>query len=177
MNTCVSTLRKSLSPKLQEFVKSYPSIAKFQLHWGEMDMFGHLNNVWYIRYVESARFAHFEQVLKKNFTETQYKNFKDGTGVGIIVKSISINYRAPALYPDNLIVATKIGNLSNDRYTQYTVLLSETQENIVAETESVIVAYDYDKQGKGALHSGFKTSYEQAVQEFGPQEPIKKARL
>ncbi|KAJ3274141.1 hypothetical protein HDV01_003424 [Terramyces sp. JEL0728] len=177
MNSCAASLRKSLSPKLQELVKTYPSIAKFQLHWGEMDMFGHLNNVWYVRYVESARFAHLEQVLKKNFTDKQYKNFKDGTGVGIIVKSISINYKAPALYPDNLVVATKIGNLSSDRYSQYTVLLSENQGTIVAETESVIVAYDYDKQGKGSLHSGFKTSYDQAVEDYGPQEPIKKARL
>jgi len=33
------------------------------VRWGDMDAFGHINNVQYMRYLESGRIAYIEEVL------------------------------------------------------------------------------------------------------------------
>lgn len=36
----------------------YPVILEQTVAWGDMDAFGHVNNVQYYRYIESARIAY-----------------------------------------------------------------------------------------------------------------------
>jgi acyl-CoA thioester hydrolase len=136
-------VRKSLSQKVKEIVKHYPSVYKQPVQWGEQDMFGHVNNVWYLRYTETARFAHLHQSLKQYLTPVQCKDFERGTGQGIIIKSVKLDYKMPATYPDNLILATRISMMGKDEYTQDTLIVSEASERIVCKTTSIVVGYDY----------------------------------
>ncbi|KAI8892265.1 HotDog domain-containing protein [Globomyces pollinis-pini] len=172
MASLIPCIRQSLSHKVSKLVHSFPSVARFPVPWGEMDAFGHLNNVWHVRYVENGRFHHLETVLKKHFTATQYANFKNGSGVGIVIKSLNIQYKAPLTYPDNLIVATKIGKLDSNKnqYTQYTRMISETTELIIAEAEATIVAYDHGLKIKSVLAKEYFDAYNASTLEFGPQE-------
>ena len=41
-------------------VLDYPLVYTQHVAWGDMDAFGHVNNVMYYRYVESARLAYIE---------------------------------------------------------------------------------------------------------------------
>ena len=41
-------------------VLDYPLVYTQHVDWGDMDAFGHVNNVMYYRYVESARLAYIE---------------------------------------------------------------------------------------------------------------------
>ena len=36
-------------------LEQYPVILEQPVAWGDMDAFGHVNNVMYYRYIESAR--------------------------------------------------------------------------------------------------------------------------
>ena len=45
----------------------YPVILEQTVAWGDMDAFGHVNNVQYYRYIESARIAYFDAL--QVFTE------------------------------------------------------------------------------------------------------------
>lgn len=38
----------------------FPIIYEQKVAWGDMDAFGHVNNVMYYRYIESARIAYFD---------------------------------------------------------------------------------------------------------------------
>ena len=55
-------------------VLDYPLVYTQHVAWGDMDAFGHVNNVQYYRYIESARIAYlmalniFDQVLDKTHT-------------------------------------------------------------------------------------------------------------
>jgi acyl-CoA thioesterase FadM len=49
-----SIVRQTLSPKIKGIISSYPSVIRVPIAWGEMDMFGHLNNIWHARYAETA---------------------------------------------------------------------------------------------------------------------------
>ena len=42
-------------------LRGFPGIIELPVSWGEMDAFGHLNNVVYFRYFESARIAALER--------------------------------------------------------------------------------------------------------------------
>ena len=41
---------------------SYPVIHQQTVAWGDMDAFGHVNNVIYYRYMESARIEYFNRL-------------------------------------------------------------------------------------------------------------------
>jgi hypothetical protein len=45
------------------------------------------------------------------------------------MKSVFVKYVATMAFPDNVIVATSIGNLEKDRFTQFSLLLSEKGSN------------------------------------------------
>ena len=42
----------------------YPIIHQQTVAWGDMDAFGHVNNVQYYRYIESARIAYLMALNK-----------------------------------------------------------------------------------------------------------------
>lgn len=41
-------------------LSNYPIVYEQKVAWGDMDAFGHVNNVQYYRYIESARIAYFD---------------------------------------------------------------------------------------------------------------------
>ncbi|MCZ3348870.1 thioesterase family protein [Acinetobacter baumannii] len=41
----------------------YPVIYDQKVAWGDMDAFGHVNNVQYYRYIESSRILYMEKAL------------------------------------------------------------------------------------------------------------------
>ena len=45
----------------EALLADFPVVVQLPLHWGEMDAFGHLNNVVYFRYFETARIHYFER--------------------------------------------------------------------------------------------------------------------
>jgi len=40
----------------------YPIVYDQKIAWGDMDAFGHVNNVIFYRYIESARLAYLDQL-------------------------------------------------------------------------------------------------------------------
>ncbi len=41
---------------------SYPVVVEWDVAWGDMDAYGHVNNVVYFRYFEQARIAYLERI-------------------------------------------------------------------------------------------------------------------
>jgi acyl-CoA thioester hydrolase len=78
------------------------------VRWGDMDSYGHVNNVFFIRYLEDTRFA--------LFTNDVFDLFPDGANG--LVAGHRIEYRAPLSYEDGPITSTlwitRIGNSSFD---------------------------------------------------------------
>jgi len=42
---------------------SFPVVVDIPVAWGDMDVFGHVNNVQYMRYFETARVKYFEELM------------------------------------------------------------------------------------------------------------------
>ena len=64
----------SSNPLQEQHLKDFPIVIEIPVAWGEMDAFGHVNNIIYFRYFESARLAYFHQ--------TGYLKFVEEHGIG-----------------------------------------------------------------------------------------------
>ena len=108
----------------------YPLVYTQQVAWGDMDAFGHVNNVMYYRYVESARLAYIERtgILSSDILT--------------VVASNQCKYLKPVFYPDQLSIGVRIEELRNSAFRMHYLLWSEQQQSIVAEAEAVIVCVD-----------------------------------
>jgi len=120
---------------MNDLLGAYPVIIEIPVAWGEMDAFGHLNNVVYFRYLESGRVA-FLRALGD-------VEFMGGTGIGPILASVQCRFKAPVTFPDTLIVGTRLRDLGADRFTMEHRLVSRQLGRVVAEGEGLVVAYDY----------------------------------
>ena len=128
---------------MTELLSSFPVQIEIPVAWGEMDAFGHLNNVVYFRYIESGRVAYLRSLGDVDFM--------GGAGIVPILASVQCRFKSPVTFPDCLIVGTRIRDLSVDRFTMEHRLVSTAQGRIVAEGEGLVVAYDYTVGSKAPI--------------------------
>ena len=111
--------------------------------WGEMDAFQHVNNVVYFRYFESSRIAYFDKV---NINESMAKD-----GIGPILASTQCRFKAPLTYPDKVTVATRVSEISEDRFTMKYYVKSQVSGRVAAEGEGLVIFYDYKNNCKHTI--------------------------
>lgn len=116
-------------------LQQYPVLYEQTVAWGDMDAFGHVNNVIYYRYIESARLAYLDELELLN------------ESVVTVVSSNQCHYLKPVVYPDHLKIAVRIEELRNSAFRMKYLLWSKQQQGIVATSEAVIVCVD-----KNTLH-------------------------
>lgn len=108
----------------------YPVIHTQMVAWGDMDAFGHVNNVMYYRYIESARINYMDKIEILN--EDVYS----------VVASNQCQYLKPLFYPDQLKIGVRVEELRNSAFRMHYLLWSETQQCVVAMSEAVVVCVD-----------------------------------
>ena len=108
----------------------FPIRYEQKVAWGDMDAFGHVNNVMYYRYIESARIAYFDRL---NVFEQD---------VLTVVSSNQCKYLKPVFYPDVLDVCARIEEIRNSAIRMYYEIYSQQQQQVVAEGEAVVVFVD-----------------------------------
>lgn len=74
------------------------------VQWGDMDAFGHVNNVSYIKYFESARADYF----------TEFQIWKPGEKLkeGPVLIRVEMNYRKQVHYPNTLQVTVGLESIA-----------------------------------------------------------------
>jgi acyl-CoA thioester hydrolase len=108
-----------------------------------MDAFGHVNNIIFFRYFESARIAYLDAI--------GFRGDAGAGGVGPILASTHCRFRRPLAYPDTVRVGARSTEVGSDRFTMAYVIVSEALGEAAAEGGGVIVAYDYASGRKTML--------------------------
>ncbi|KAG2123477.1 Thioesterase/thiol ester dehydrase-isomerase [Suillus clintonianus] len=116
--------------------------------WGHHDSFRHVNNVHYLRFIESGRTMWLVALGKALGGEERVKAMLAGQGVSFILKSANINFRRPVTFPDTLLIGHKLITSASTQFTLNAVLYSYSQQAVVADSDSVLVWYDYDRLRK-----------------------------
>lgn len=124
------------------------------ISWGEMDLFGHLNNVHYFRYMEDARIELLDQF--QFFQESLYS---------VILKN-ECEYKAPVVYPDQLVTRSYIKNIGNTSFSMCYEIYSEAQQKVVAVGHSVIVMVDKINFLKQPIPSHIKDNMQIYMSQF-----------
>ncbi|OIW29419.1 hypothetical protein CONLIGDRAFT_596048 [Coniochaeta ligniaria NRRL 30616] len=130
-----------------------------QVVWGEQDSFGHVNNVNYFRYAESARvnwitnFAvHADPAHRKQWFELMTPK-----SVGLIMRTLKCEFKFPMTYPDRISVYHKLRvdpsslPTPDSAFALDCIVLSHNARRIAARLQEDIVIYDYRKAGKTAM--------------------------
>lgn len=124
------------------------------ISWGEMDLFGHLNNVHYFRYLEDARIAFLDQL-----------NFFSHKLYCVILKN-ECAYKCSVEYPDQLITKSYVTHVGNTSFCMLYEVLSEQQDKVVAIGRSVIVIVESETMQKIEMPEQFKADLLQYMEEF-----------
>jgi thioesterase-3 len=75
----------------------------------QCDSYGHVNNARYLEFFEEARW----QLISSSELDDYLKDNQ----LGIVVVSILVNYKRPALPNENLIVSANLGETGNSSFT------------------------------------------------------------
>lgn len=134
---------------MSDELNQYPVVIQFPVAWGEMDAFGHVNNVHYFRYFENARIVYAAKL--------RLHEHKDQTGIGPIMASTQCRFRHPLTFPDTLSVGARISAMENDRFTMQYLVLSHRHKRVAAEGEAVIVMYDYRANEKTMIPDAIRS--------------------
>ncbi len=118
----------------------YPVVIQLDVRWGDMDAFGHVNNIVYLQYFEAARIAYFDKL-----------GFRSVQAVGPILASTECRYKLPLTYPDTLSVGARVTDLKADRFTQRYAVYSHTHQRVAADGHGIIVTYDYRQNKKAQV--------------------------
>jgi acyl-CoA thioester hydrolase len=120
-----------------------------------MDALGHVNNAVYFRYMESARVAFLLWAGIDRLAG-------HASGTGVILQAAQCRFRRPVVYPDTLLISSRIESIEADRFTLAHDLTSRSRNEVVALGSGVIVAYDYTLARKTIIPEAWRAALEAA---------------
>ena len=109
-----------------------------KVRFSDLDAMGHVNNASYLSYLEEARLAYYNHVLKMD---------TDNLDFNAVIARIEIDYIDQIRLGDNVAVYTrtaKIGNKSSD-VEHLIVVASGGDKKIAAKALTKLVSFDYRK--------------------------------
>ncbi len=125
----------------------YPVKLSLRIDWSEMDLFGHVNNVAYFKYIQASRVNYWELTgLAASFNKTK---------IGPILLSTSCKFIKPLHYPGNIIIEAGAEFIKNSSFGIHHQIINE-QNQIVAEAHDVIVYFDFNKNEKLPVSDEFR---------------------
>ncbi|UNI15906.1 hypothetical protein JDV02_002391 [Purpureocillium takamizusanense] len=117
---------------------------------------GHVNNVIYNRYAESARvnWVTSYAATAEPAQRQQWDELMTPRSIGLILRSIKTDYKLPITYPDQVTVIHKLAvkpDYGADSVILEAVILSEQHKRIAARCFEDIAVYDYQAAKRAPL--------------------------
>ncbi len=123
-------IQETLNRENDHPLKDFAVIYSQQVEWGDMDSFGHVNNVVYYTYAQNAR-IHYN---------TQLNLFNENTFS--VMAASSCQYFKPVTHPDTLWIGVRVKKIGNASVIHEYIYYSTAMNTIVASGESVLVYLD-----------------------------------
>jgi len=103
------------------------------VRWGDMDAFGHVNNVQYMRYLESGRIAYVAGVLGVTMESKE----------NIVLADIRCTFLQQLRYPVTVEVATRVARLGNSSLQIVFAIYRRGENQPVLTGEGILVWFDF----------------------------------
>jgi len=122
--------------------KNWPVMTEIPVLWGDMDAFGHVNNIIYLKWCETSRIELFCKIW--DLDGLKIDEILEKSGVGPILANFNTNYRIPVACPDTIYVKTRIKHIGNTSFgIEHQITSKNNGSKIVAEADSVVVMINY----------------------------------
>lgn len=108
-------------------------VFPIDVRFRDLDLFGHVNNVVYLTYLESARLAWWMHVSGR----------PDLRDVTMILARTEIDYRRPVVFGERLRVGVRCVSMRRSSFALAFRVEAESDGAVVAEARKVLVHYDY----------------------------------
>jgi acyl-CoA thioester hydrolase len=106
------------------------------IRWGDLDALGHVNNIYFFQYCESARIAYFDAIGIDRFRR------KPTDGPGMV--SANLNFRRQLRYPGLVRVTANTTAIGDKSFTLHYTIRDASDNAIVADGDSVCLWVDYE---------------------------------
>ncbi|HKJ48595.1 MAG TPA: thioesterase family protein [Christiangramia sp.] len=117
-------------------ISDYKLSLELRIDWGDLDMYEHVNNVSYMRYLQSGRVNFWEASGIHEF----YRDSNQGT----MLVSTKCDFKRSLHYPGYAIIKTKLDFIGNKSFGLKHLILNEKGE-VCAEGTDIVVCFDFDK--------------------------------
>ncbi len=114
---------------MKEF-KKFKFIYTQIVTWGDLDAFGHVNNVQIVRYFENARAEYFT-------VNKIWEDFGNKVQKGMVITNLNINYRRQIKYPSQLKIYLGITQISSRKFTVECSMINEDEIAVMGSAELV----------------------------------------
>src|SRR4051812_6463367 len=116
-------------------MSNYSQIT-LRIDWSELDTFGHVNNVMFMKYVQAARLNYTEHIGLMELHRTQ--------NIGFMVAETNCRFKKALHFPGNVTIATRQISLKNTSFSLEHTITNDTNE-VVAVATDVLVVFDFAK--------------------------------
>ena len=110
------------------------------VRWGDMDAMGHVNNAKYVSYLEEARVRWMLGVPGASMTDR----------IAPVVAATNVNYRAPIVWPNDIVVELFVERLGNSSVTIGHRIVDQKDERVLYSDGNVVVVWMDTQTGKSA---------------------------
>lgn len=123
------------------------STLHLRIDWSEIDVFGHVNNVQILKYVQAARVACWEHIGLNAWHKE--------TGQAPMVVSVKCDFKKPLYFPGKIKIISTPDILGNTSFGFLHQIFNEDGD-LAAEARDVMVFYDFSTQEKCSLPLVFR---------------------
>jgi acyl-CoA thioester hydrolase len=135
-------------------------ILPLHVRWGDADALGHVNNVQYIRYLESGRVSYCDDVLNMHFSPAMK--------VGWILADLQCSYVQQVHYPAELEICTAVTKIGGKSVTITSNIYHQGDDKPVLTSKGIMVWFDYEKQETELIPTSVRDvikAYEKSVED------------
>ena len=127
-------------------IEDFKITAEYPVHWGDMDVARHVNNLLYLHWAESGRMSYFQAMgMDISFDK-----------IGPILGWQDCKYIFPMTYPDTAIVGVRTIEIKTDRIILETGIFSKRHQRIAAISKQSIIPYNYERLQKVDLPESWR---------------------
>lgn len=135
-------------------MKGFRFSREAEAAFGDLDAMGHVNNVVFLRWIETARIAYWIRITGQTThagvptpggaSHDPGPGIVSGARIDMILARTEIDYRSPVSYGERIDVFVRTSLIKRSSIVFEYAVVSRTDLRVVAEAKTVVVCYDYE---------------------------------
>lgn len=131
-----------------------PVTRRLRIDWSDQDVFGHVNNIAILRFVQTARVGLWEATGTLDRLESH--------GVGPVLAETACRFLRPLSYPGHVMAESTVRFVKTTSFGLSHRLYVEGAATAV-QAEDVIVMYDFKNAKKSAIDDGLRPRLQRLI--------------